>query len=228
MRKEMVNQRSIPLFDMIFGKDSLRDISAVPAATLADYDNFTLGIFVLWIRNRDSRSMIYDHLFEEKVCTREDRVETLDLMMKLLFFADRYSLHEFQDDLLELFIEISKEDSSPLDTVHVLKFHNQLSRNSKIRAFLIDIVAFTIKEIEDSRKYRRKGALNCDLSFNKRESLVELRRLLHGGKIPFPYRKLSDPRDAPSCYYHHHGREEECPHKTVPSSLVSETCREKA
>ncbi|KAM0176232.1 hypothetical protein ACHAPC_009293 [Botrytis cinerea] len=228
MRKEMVNQRSIPLFDMIFGKDSLRDISAVPAATLADYDNFTLGIFVLWIRNRDSRSMIYDHLFEEKVCTREDRVETLDLMMKLLFFADRYSLHEFQDDLLELFIEISKEDSSPLDTVHVLKFHNQLSRNSKIRAFLIDIVAFTIKEIEDSRKYRRKAALNCDLSFNKRESLVELRRLLHGGKIPFPYRKLSDPRDAPSCYYHHHGREEECPHKTVPSSLVSETCREKA
>ncbi|TGO20289.1 hypothetical protein BPAE_0314g00110 [Botrytis paeoniae] len=221
IQKESVNRRSRPLFDMIFGKDSLKDISAVSAATLPNYQKIVLGIFVEWTDARGSRSMKSDNLFKEKVCTREERVQTIDIIMELLSFAEEYNLHEFQDDILELLVNSCKEDDLPLDVSHVQECHNRTTQDSKIRAFFIDFVVYIIQEIDGSGNLRgKKAALNCAISLNKRRTLLELYNLLEGGNIRHPYGMVSDPRDAPSCVYHHHGSEGKCPYETFAMSLV--------
>ncbi|TGO40537.1 hypothetical protein BHYA_0035g00110 [Botrytis hyacinthi] len=228
LKKEWVHGQGRPLLDKIFGKDSLQDINAYPAATLPDYEVTVLGLFVEWTYNRSSRSVKTDRMFKKKVCTRQQRVYTIDIIMELLFFAEQYTLHEFQDDVLELLINSCKEDDLPLDVAHAYKCHDRTTPDSKTRAFFIDFVAFIIQEIDTSRNWKaKKAALNCDLSFNTRKTLVESLHSLEGGKIRSSRGKLSDPRDAPVCVYHYHGQRENCPHKTLADSSVSELLNEK-
>lgn len=223
LKKEWVHGQGRPVLDKIFGENSLQDINAYPAATLPDYDVFVLEMLVAWTYNRGTRSMKTEHMFKKKVCSRQFRVYTIDLIMELLFFAEQYALHELQDDVLELLINSCKEDDLPLDVAHAYKCHDRTMPNSKIRAFFIDFVAFIIQEVDTSRNWKaKKVALNCDLTFNKRKTLVELLHSLEGGKIRSSRGKLSDPRDAPVCVYHYHGQRENCPHKTLADSSVSE------
>ncbi|KAF5875775.1 uncharacterized protein Bfra_011537 [Botrytis fragariae] len=223
IRKELVLRRSRPLFDKVFGKGSLKDCNAFPAAILPDFDNDALGVFVEWTYDRGIRTMQSDDTFEEEVSPRQKSLNMIDFFMEILLFADRYSLDEFQDDFLELFMQSLKKDRSPLDIVHVRRFHERVSQDSKIRVFLVDLIAFIIQEIDAAGKLKEKSAaLNCDLSNNKREILVELLHLLGGGKIRPPHGKFSDPRDAPSCVYHHHGSREKCPQIILACSFISE------
>ncbi|KAF7957252.1 hypothetical protein EAE96_002839 [Botrytis aclada] len=226
----MFNQQSRPLFDMIFGKDSLKDINAVPAAILPKYNKIILGIFAEWTRSCASKPMISGNMFHEVVCTRKERVQTVGVIMELLFFAEEYNVHEFQDEILELFINTCKEDNLPLDVSHVKACHKRTTQNSKIRAFFIDFMLFIIQNMDHPGVSRvRETVLNCDLSFKNEKVLVGLLRSLSGGKIGSSVGgKLPDPRDAPSCVYHHHGRDENCPHKVFASSSVFEIHEEKA
>ncbi|KAF7867124.1 uncharacterized protein EAF02_009910 [Botrytis sinoallii] len=223
IRKELIHQRSRPLFDKVFGKGSLKDISAFPAAILPDFGNLPLGVFVEWTYDRGIRSMqsIGDRDPDEEELSPLEKIAFIDYFTKILFFANRYSLYEFQDDFLELFIHYLKDDTSPMDIVHIRRFHKQLSQDSKIRVFLVNWVAFIIQEIDASGNLNRRDAgLHCALAFNKRDTLVELLHLLEGDKIRPPHGKFSDPRYAPGCVYHHHGSGEKCPHRISAVSFV--------
>ncbi|KAF7885370.1 uncharacterized protein EAF01_011435 [Botrytis porri] len=216
LEKDWVHGQAKPLLDIVFGKDSFQDNSAYPAAILPDYDLTVLAMFVQWINDCAHRSMNTHHMFKERVCTRQERVQTIDIIMEILFFAEQYALHEFQDDILEVLISSCKEDNLPLDVSHAYNCHERTTPNSKTRAFFIDLVAFIIQEIDTSRNGKKKKAtLNCDLSSNNKKTLVKLIQLLEGSKIRSSRGKLSDPRDAPVCVYHYHGDKEECPHKAL-------------
>ncbi|TGO11853.1 hypothetical protein BTUL_0100g00320 [Botrytis tulipae] len=229
IRKELVLRGSRPLFDKVFGKGSLKDSSAFPAAILPDFGNFILGIFVEWTYDRGIRWMQSDDTSDKEISPREANLEIIHFFMEILFFADRYSLGEFQDDFLELFIQLLKDDISPLDINHVRRFHRRISQDSKIRVFLVDWVAFIIQEIDASGKLKGKNAaLNGDLSLNKRETLVELLHLLEGGKIRPPHGKFPDPRDAPSCVYHHHGSGQKCRQRVLAGSFMPKDFKVKA
>ncbi|KAF7917096.1 hypothetical protein EAE99_009425 [Botrytis elliptica] len=222
IRKELIHQRSRPLFDKVFGKGSLKDISAFPAAILPDFGNLPLGVFVEWTYDRGIRFMqSIEDPDEEVATTLEEKIEHIDYFTKILFFADRYSLYEFQDNFLELFIHYLKDDTAPMDIVDIRRCHKQLSQDSKIRVFLVDWVAFIIQEIDASGNLNRRDAgLHCALAFNTRNNLVELLHLLEGDKIRPPHGKFSDPRYAPGCVYHQHGSGEKCPHIISAVSFV--------
>ncbi|KAF7926026.1 uncharacterized protein EAE97_010326 [Botrytis byssoidea] len=227
---DLVLPQSRPFFDKAFGKGSLKDSSAFPAAVLPEFGNITLGIFVEWTYDRGIRLMQSDDdTSDEENSSREAIRGTIHLFMEILFFADRYSLGEFQDDFLELFIQLLRDDNSPLNIYHVRRFHRRTSQDSNIRVFLVDWVAFIIQEIDASGKLKGKSsALNGDLSLNKRETLVELLHLLEGGKIRPPHGKFPDPRDAPSCIYHHHSSGQKCRQRVLAGSFMSKDFKVKA
>ncbi|TGO68889.1 hypothetical protein BOTNAR_0018g00110 [Botryotinia narcissicola] len=230
IRKELVLRRSRPFFNKIFGKGSLKDSSAFPAAILLDFGNIILGIFVEWTYDRGIRLMQSDDdTSDEENSPREAIRGIIHLFMEIIFFADRYSLGEFQDDFLELFIQLLKDDNSPLDIYHVRRFHRRISQDSKIRVFLVDWVAFIIQEIDASGKSKRKNsALNGYLSLNKRETLIKLLHLLEGGKIRPPHGNFPDPRNAPSCVYHHHGSGKKCRQRVLAGSFMQKDFKVKA
>ncbi|KAF7910332.1 uncharacterized protein EAE98_012148 [Botrytis deweyae] len=230
IRKELIHQRSRPLFDKVFGKGSLKDISAFPAAILPDFGNLPLGVFVEWTYDRGTRFIqSIEDSENEHECSPHDQSEFINCFTEILLFADRYSLHEFQDDFLEIFIYLLKMDTSPINIVHIRRFHKQLSQDSKIRVFLVDLVAFIIQEIDASGNLNSKNtALNCALASNKRYTLVELLALLEGDNIRPPHGKFSDPQYAPGCVYHHHGSGEKCPHRISAVSFLEKFIKKEA
>ncbi|KAF7903883.1 hypothetical protein EAF00_001217 [Botryotinia globosa] len=225
--KQLVLRRSRPSFDKVFGKGSLKDCSAFPAAILPDFGNLILGIFVEWTYDRGIRLMQSDdESSDEENSSREAILERIDLFMEMLFFpTDTLSVNSKM-----IFSNYSSTIGyKPLDINHVRRFHRRISQDSRIRVFLVDWVAFIIQEIDALGKLKGKNAaLNGDLSLNNRETLVELLHLLGGGKIRPPHGKFPDPRDAPSCVYHHHGSGQKCRRRVLAGSFMPKDFKVKA
>ncbi|KAI9646423.1 hypothetical protein NHQ30_004415 [Ciborinia camelliae] len=217
-------ERQRKLYEKVFGKDSLKkeDMAGLPSATLRDVDMEIFGMFVFWTQIRGSKLLQYEEIFiNAQICTREDRFNAIGTMMDLLFFAERFSLDEFQDEVLRLFIDTCKEDESPLNIIHAQQCHENTSRNSKTRAFFIDFIAFIIQEIKTAGHWKDKeAALNCDLSSCSPEDLAGLLDMLKGRSIRTSDGHLLDPRQAPKCTYHQHGPKKACPHKCFLLGLV--------
>ncbi|KAF7875235.1 hypothetical protein EAF04_002407 [Stromatinia cepivora] len=189
------------------------------AATLRDVDENVFGMFVMWTYNRANQNLQTQDLFNQQICTLDDRLRAIDIMMELLFFAEKYFFDEFQDEILQLLIDACKEDESPLCNFHARKCHENTSPESKTRAFFIDFVAFILQKIDTKGNWReRKVALNCNLAQSCEETLINLLDLLEGSSIGNSDKKLSDPREAPEYAYHQHGPRKACPHESPSNS----------
>lgn len=213
------------LFDQVFGKGSLRDIKAVPAAILYDFDKKVLGMFVLWTRYRGSRRLEPQDLFDAQI-TREDRLRAIDTMLQLLFFAEKYVLDEFQDEVLRLLIDACKEEDMILDSSHVRQCLNHTSQASTTRFFCRDLLAFHRQELQrEEIQNVKKVASASDLADNHEGVLTDLLDQLGGSEYRTPEKRLSDPREAPECTYHQHGSQKPCPYMSSDYSNIRRNLR---
>ncbi|ESZ91168.1 hypothetical protein SBOR_8455 [Sclerotinia borealis F-4128] len=208
------------LFDKIFGKYGLMDPTKFPAASLLDDDNDVFGMFLTWATARNMKPLNRYKLFQIQNCTREDRLRTIDTLLRLIYFADKYALDVFQDEVLRLLIEATKEERSPLGIYHVRQCHENTSPKSKTRLFLIDLIAFIVQENESERPWEeRKTSVDCDLAQSNEELLVDLLDLLEGREIRASDGHVTDPREALDCVYHQYGSGEECPRDVCDSVI---------
>lgn len=202
------------MYEKVFGQDVLanflKDPSKFPAAVLPSDDPNAFGMFMGWTCVYRSARLDMTNLFDMQSCTREERLHTINTLLGLIFFADKYSLDEFQDEILRLLIETTKEDKSPLGIYHVRQVHEKTSMKSKTRRFMIDFLAYIVQELDDVFQ----TSVNCDLAQASEKLLVDLLDLLEGGEIRDSDGEVSDPREATNCVYHQHNSDEKCPHES--------------
>ncbi|KAJ8064290.1 hypothetical protein OCU04_006636 [Sclerotinia nivalis] len=173
-------------------------------------------MFIGWAYNGANQNLQTQDLFNQQICTLDDRLRAI---WSFLFFAEKYSFDELQDEILQLLIDACKKDESPLCILHARKCHENTSPKSKTRVFFIGFIAFVLQKLDTKGNWReREVALNCDLAQSSEEILVDLLDLPEGSSIRNWDKKLSGPHEASACTHHQHGPKKACPQKSPKNS----------
>ncbi|KAI9646422.1 hypothetical protein NHQ30_004414 [Ciborinia camelliae] len=212
VRKELVEERA-DIFNKIFPEDTWKDITAVPAASLPDLHIDIFSMFIEWCRYkpRGSQALEFDRFFESQPATREERLQTIDTLLNICFFAEKYGIAEFQDETLRLFINSCKEVGSPLGLYHMRRIYDETAPTSKTRLFAINFIAYIVQVMNSERETGKPSVLACELGQCNEELLVDMLDLLEGGRVRDADGEMADQREAPECEYHQHGPGETCP-----------------
>lgn len=143
--------------------------------------------------------------------------------VNLFSFAKKYLLVALADKTMETLMRVLIKNNWLPRTADMQLAYKTTFENSKMRHFMSAIFGFVLLTFKDSEDHPAWNETKMiELSFNCKELWTDAFRLLRGQSGT----KLVDPRKMPSCNYHQHATQEECPYAetvTITSPASSST-----
>ncbi|KAI9646441.1 hypothetical protein NHQ30_004433 [Ciborinia camelliae] len=216
IHSKLLRRKTRGYFEQVFGKGTLKlSPPESPCAHLPDDDWYTVGMFSLWTRRRSLTSSD-KFVHKKETCSKEERLDILEKVFNLNLFSEKYQITELQDDALTLFIQLCREEDSPLKIAHIKKCYEHTAEKSKFREFLKALLFYVLSRPLETEAYNKMGwdlteIINMDKTRKDTKLEEEVMGLMSIATGQFP--DFPDPRNAPACEFHQHGKEEGCPYQ---------------
>ncbi|KAI9054889.1 hypothetical protein LZ554_002033 [Drepanopeziza brunnea f. sp. 'monogermtubi'] len=185
----------VPFFKAMF-KGNFKE-AATQTATLPEDDPLAFELFLGW-------------LYRETV----DEISDATLyLIKLFGFAEKYTVVTLMDNTMDVLVVALKEKNLLFLQFHMEEIYQITHESSKMRVFASRCFAFALMTCQDTGVWSTTTLMSMTSTHRYEivvDSLTLIPSLTLQGIGLFP-----DPRLAPLCDYHQHGKDEVCPYTKV-------------
>ncbi|EKD18615.1 uncharacterized protein L3040_002041 [Drepanopeziza brunnea f. sp. 'multigermtubi'] len=185
----------VPFFKAMF-KGNFKE-AATQTATLPEDDPLAFELFLGWV-------------YRDTV----NKLSHMTPYLKLFGFAEKYTVVTLMDNTMDALVAAFKEKNYLFHQVYMEEIYQITHESSKMRVFASRCFAFALMTCPDTGIWSTTTLMSMT-STHRDEILVDSLRLIRALK---PENKISlfpDPRSAPLCDYHQHGKDEVCPYIKV-------------